>query len=189
MLIRLVAVAVAGALLAGCSHASRRALPPSTTSPTVAPVATTTTVPYVIYRVRPGDTLSKIAGQYRVSASSIAALNHISNPDLLAEGRTLKIPPAPPLELAVRPATGTLGEAFRLTLTGAPPNEPVTFEVHSPRGTFTGPQHIASADGTVSATYQTGSSDATGTYIVVARGNAGPITNAKFVVTVSTPAT
>jgi LysM repeat protein len=139
--------------------------------------------------VKQGDTLTKIANQYRVSASSIAALNHITNPDLLAEGRSLRIPPAPPLRLTITPHRGTQGAAFQLTLTGAPPGAPVMFEVHGPSGTYTGPQHIASAAGTVSASYQTGQGDATGTYIVVAKGNAGPMSNSTFIVAASTPVT
>jgi LysM repeat protein len=188
MRMRPVAAAVAAALLAGCSHPSPRSLPP-TTSSTVKRLATTTTVPFSTYRVRRGDTLTKIARRYRVSTSSIVALNHISNPDLLSEGLTLKIPPTPPLKLEVTPATGTLGQAFQLMLTGAPPNGPITFAVHSPTGTFTGPQHIASADGSVSATYQTGPSDAAGTYIVVAKGSTGPISHATFVVSPKTAVT
>ena len=180
---------VAVALPAACGHTSRRAAPPPTTTSSVVTVVTTTTVPFTAYRVKAGDTLTKIARQFRVSESSIVALNHIANPDVLAEGRTLRIPPPPPLTFTVKPHRGTVGQAFQLTLTGAPPNEPVTFEVHSPSGTFTGPQHIATADGTVTAAYQTAEGDAAGTYTVVARGTTGPIRNATFVVTPSTPPT
>src|SRR5262249_25119220 len=156
---------------------SPRSAPP-TTPPTVATVVTTTTVPFTAYRVKAGDTLTSIARQFRVSESSIVVLNHIANPDVLAEGRTLRIPPPPPLSLTVKPREGTAARASELTLPGAQPNEPVTFEVHSPSGTFTGPQHIATADGTVTATYQTGGGDAAGAYRVVARGKAGPLRDA-----------
>ncbi len=191
MLMRLVPVVVVVAVLAGCGHASRPSLSPAPTSSTTARAVktTTTTVPFVSYRVRRGDTLTTIARLYRVSPSSIVALNHISNPDLLAEGRTLRIPPAPPLNLVVTPRTGPQGRAFHLKLTGAPPDEQVTFEVHGPKGTFTGPPHTVNAEGTVDATYQSGLSDPPGTYIVVAKGGGGPIRNATFVVSASPPAT
>jgi LysM repeat protein len=143
----------------------------------------------VRYRVRSGDTLTKIARLYRIPASSIVALNHISNPDAIAEGQVLRIPPAPPLRLVVTPRTGTQGQAFHLNLTGAPPNEQITFDVRSPSGTFTGPPHVVNADGTVSATYQTGSSDPPGKYTVSANSKAGPITSATFVVKAATPVT
>ena len=184
-------VVVGGALLVGCTHSARRSLPPATSSTTLGRTAatTTTTLPYVTYRVRPGDSLTQIASRYRVSPLLIASLNHLSNPDLLAEGQVLKIPPAPPLRLAVRPRMGTQGQAFQIVLTGAPPGGPITFEVHSPTSDFTGPQHVASADGTVNATYQTGANDAAGTYTVVAKGNTGPIGTTTFVVLASTPVT
>jgi LysM repeat protein len=181
-LMRLFAVAVAGAMLAGCSHASRHSVPPATSTTVPRIVTTTTTVPFVIYRVRPGDTLTKIATRYRVSPSAIVDLNHITNPDLLAEGRELRIPPAPPLRLVVTPHTGTQGQAFHLKLTGAPPNDQINFEVHSPSGTFTGPAHTVPADGTVTATYQTGPADPAATYTVTARDRSSPLSNATFVV-------
>jgi LysM repeat protein len=190
MVIRLVVVALGAAAVAGCGHAARRAQAPPPPSSTTARVATTTTtVPFATYRVRPGDTLTKIAMQYRVSPSSIVTLNHIANPDLLAEGRILRIPPAPPLALVVKPRAGTQGQAFQLVLTGAPPGEGVTFEVHSPKDTFTGPQHVVSQDGSVTAAYQTAFGDAVGKYTVVARGKAGPIADATFVLSASTPVT
>jgi LysM repeat protein len=177
-------------MLAGCGHSSHSALPPATTTSTTArPVTTTTTVPAVTYRVRQGDTLNKIASQHRVSPSSIMALNHMTNPDVLAEGTVLKIPPVPPLKLVVTPRTGTQGQAFHLQLTGAPPNEQITFEVHSKSGVYTGPPHVVDAYGTVSATYQTATSDPAGRYIAVAKSGANPISRATFVVTASPPIT
>lgn len=46
------------------------------------------------YVVQPGDTLSVIAAQYGVSVDSLAALNGITNPDLLRVGQVLLIPGA-----------------------------------------------------------------------------------------------
>lgn len=185
--------AVSAEFLAGCSAArSGNTLPAATTRTTPTTfvrVATTTTAPFVTYHVRKGDTLTRLADHYRVSTSSIMRLNHITNPDLLTEGQTLRIPPAPPLKLAITPTAGSQGQAFQLKLTGAPPSEAITFEVHSPRATFTGPPHIATADGTVTATYQTGPGDPTGTFTVVAKGRAVPISQATFVLLASTAPT
>jgi len=180
-------------LATGCASShSGHALPvlaPTTSSTSVRVATTTTTVPFVNYRVRKGDTLTKIASTYRVSASSIIALNHIAHPDLLPEGQTLTIPRAPPLRLVITPTTGSQGQAFQLTLTGAQPSGQFTFVVRSPTATFTGPPHIATAQGTVTATYQTGPSDPTGTFTVVAKANAAALGEATFTVTASTPVT
>jgi LysM repeat protein len=46
---------------------------------------------YVTYRVRRGDTLSKIARRYGTSISRILAANGITDPDNLRIGETLKI--------------------------------------------------------------------------------------------------
>jgi len=179
-------------LAVGCSSSpSSRDVPvvaPTTSSTSVRP-ATTTTVPFVNYRVRKGDTLTKIASAYRVSASSIIALNHIAHPDLLPEGQTLTIPRAPPFTLVVTPTTGSQGQAFQLVLTGAQPFGQFSFVVRSPKATFTGPPHIATAQGSVTATYQTGLSSPTGTFTVVAMGNARPLSETTFTVTASTPVT
>jgi len=184
-----VGAAGAGAMLTGCGHASNHALPPQSASSTTTRVVTTTTTTFVTYRVRSGDTLTTIASRYRVSSSSIVDLNHISNPDFLAEGRLLRIPPAPPLRLVVTPHTGTAGQAFELKLTGAAPGGQINFDVHSPTGTFTGPAHTVDADGTVNATYQTGDADPAGIYRIVARAGTQPISNATIVVSASTPLT
>lgn len=42
--------------------------------------------------VKPGDTLTKIAGDYRTTVSAIAAANDIDDPNLIVAGRTLLIP-------------------------------------------------------------------------------------------------
>jgi uncharacterized protein YfaS (alpha-2-macroglobulin family) len=89
----------------------------------------------------------------------------------------------------VTPHTGTAGQAFQLKLTGAVPNQQITFEVHSPTGTFTGPAHTVDAEGLVNATYQTGSSDPTGTYMIVAKAGTTPISSTTIVVKANTPIT
>lgn len=58
----------------------------STTSPN------TSTSKTIFYKIRYGDTLSKIALKYNTSVSRIANLNKIRNPNLIYAGNTLKIP-------------------------------------------------------------------------------------------------
>jgi hypothetical protein len=83
----------------------------------------------------------------------------------------------------VKPTSGPQGEAFQLRLTGAVPSETITFEIDSPKGTYTGGPHTATPYGTVTATYQSGLNDPTGTYIVKATGNMGTLARTDFVVT------
>ena len=47
---------------------------------------------YVTYVLRPGDTLSKIADRFGTTVSALAELNHISNPDQIYAGDTIRIP-------------------------------------------------------------------------------------------------
>jgi LysM repeat protein len=130
--------------------------------------------------VKRGDTLNAIAGTFRVSGSAILARNHLTNPDRLREGQVLIIPPKPPLRLTATPGEGQQGDAFRINLQGAAPSETVTFEIDSPKAKYTGAPHAALPDGTVTATYQTALTDATGTYTVIARGNKGTTARTRF---------
>jgi LysM repeat protein len=192
---RLTLAAICAALMAACSTSAGTrpsvATVPSTypTTTTVKATATTTTIPRNIYRVKRGDTLSRIANQFHVSISAIVARNHLANADRLREGQTLVIPPAPPRGLVVSPHTGQQGQAFQITLTGAVPSETIKFEIDSPKTKYTGGPHTASADGTVSATYQVALTDPTGTYAVTATGNRGTTIRATFVVTAAATTT
>lgn len=47
---------------------------------------------YIIYTVKKGDTLTKIAAAHRTSAQSLAFLNGIKNPSLIQIGQKIKIP-------------------------------------------------------------------------------------------------
>ena len=47
---------------------------------------------YVTYVLRPGDTLSEIAARFGTTVSELAGLNHISNPDQIYAGDTIRIP-------------------------------------------------------------------------------------------------
>jgi LysM domain. len=152
----------------------------STSTTTTA--TTTTTTPLIIYRVKRGDSLTKIANHFRVSISAIVSRNQIANPDRLSEGQTLLIPPAPPLKLIITPPEGQPGQAFQLKLTGAVPSETIRFEIDSATGKYTGGPHTASSDGAVTTTYQTDLAGPTGTYNVTATGNLGTTVRAGFVI-------
>jgi LysM repeat protein len=195
---RLTLAATCAAFMVACSTSggtrNGAATLPSTapsvvSTSTTAKATTTTTIPRNIYRVKRGDTLSRIANQFRVSISAIVARNHLANADHLSEGQTLVIPPAPPRGLVVSPREGRQGQAFQIVLTGAVPGETVKFEIDSPKTKYTGGPHTASADGTVSATYQVALTDPTGTYTVTATGNRGTTMRATFVVTAAATTT
>ncbi len=146
------------------------------------PSTTSTTAAVKSYTVRRGDTLSAIAARFGVTVSAIVRYNHLKNPDRVAEGQTLRIPPVPPVRLVAKPARAEVGTDVQLTLTGAKPGENVTFEIDGPRHAFTGPAHTASGDGVVIATYHGALDDALGIYRVVARGNHGTTARAQFAV-------
>ncbi len=68
----------------------------SSTAPAAATTlpATSTTVPTQEYTVQTGDTLSGIANQFGVSIGDLSAFNEISDPNRIAVGQVLRIPPA-----------------------------------------------------------------------------------------------
>ena len=47
---------------------------------------------YITYVVQPGDTLSGIAARYGTTYQTLAALNGITNPNLIYAGQTIRIP-------------------------------------------------------------------------------------------------
>lgn len=69
------------------------ALPPTATlvPPTPTPILLTATPPYVVYRVRPGDTLYAIARRYGTTVEAIMALNRLTHYDIWV-GQQLQIP-------------------------------------------------------------------------------------------------
>ena len=168
------------------SKRARRAA--TTTSSTTRVTTTTTTKPKAVdYVVRSGDTLSGIARRFAVPTGVIVLANRLTDPDHLTVGQTLVIPPAAPVQLVVKPATVEAGASVRLTLRGAQPGEKVTFEIVKPNGSFNGPPHAASIDGTVTATYTPERSDPAGTYTVIAQGEQGTTTQATIAVLAETP--
>jgi LysM repeat protein len=72
---------------------------PSSAPPAAAPpAAAPATVPGATVTVRPGDTLSSIAGRNHTTVAALVATNHITNPNLVFAGAhlALPVPPLPP---------------------------------------------------------------------------------------------
>ena len=182
------AVAAAALTLAACGGSSTPAAKSTTRRKPVATSSTTTTTRAPLnYQVKRGDTMTSLAHFFGVSIDALASANHLSTTASLNVGDTLVIPPRQPVQLLVSPGNGSAGTQFMLSLTGAQPNETVTFQIVAPGGgKYTGPPHTAAEDGSVSTTYQSGVSDPVGTYTVVANGNQGTSVQATFRVDANT---
>jgi LysM repeat protein len=145
------------------------------------PAGVTTTVP-ITYTAARGDTLTSIAARFGVSVQAIIAANQLADPDHLAQGQVLRIPPAAALQLTVTPGEGRAGTTFEISLEGARPSEAVTFEIETPAGSYTGPAHTASDVGKVTAKYETNAGSAPGVYVVTARAARGTLGRTTMVV-------
>ena len=77
----------------------------------------------IVYIVQPGDTISSLALQFKVSGTDIIAANQIQNPDFLVAGVELTIPVG-----GLPPSTATWIPAPTLTLTPLP-FEPPSYEL------------------------------------------------------------
>jgi len=131
--------------------------------------ATTTTAGPQAYLVQPRDTLTQIARRFHTSVAAITSLNQIPDPDALKEGQSLMIPPPSPARIVV---TIREGSGFMFTVLSAQPSESITFDIVLPDGsTYTGSPHAASAEGTVTANYDT--EVGSGVYRVTATGGLG----------------
>jgi LysM repeat protein len=139
------------------------------------PAPATTSAPPVVYLVRRGDTLTGIARQFHTSVTAITNANQLIDPDNLAEGQSLTIPPPSPARIVVK-LHGSSG--FDLTLIGAQPSESVTFTIESNGTTFTGSPHVASISGVVTTTYETAVGGSV--YTVAATGELGSVTELSF---------
>jgi LysM repeat protein len=181
-------------VLIGCSGTSTARHKSSTTTGTATtststPTTTSTTVPATRYRVRRGDTLGAIAARFHVTVGALVARNHLANPDRIAEGQTLIIPPAVRVELTISPRHGPAGQAFHFTLRGAVPGDTVRFETDSTTARQLGPPHNVPRSGIVIATFATSPEDAVGTYTVTATSNLSASVRAVFVIVAAAPST
>lgn len=85
------ALAVLSALVSGGSSDT------STTESTTTSVAATTTTALTAvreYTVQPGESLFAIAEKFNLSAPALVELNKIKDPDRVAAGTVLKLPPS-----------------------------------------------------------------------------------------------
>lgn len=162
----------------GTSTKNAKRIVATTTLPTV----TTTTLGVTRYTVQPGDTLVAIAERFGIPMSVILDANDLTDPDALVAGQVLKIPPPRVPVLVVRPATIRVGESVTIRLTGAQPDEQVTFEIDSPTKQFIGPPHSATRGGKVITSYQLAPDDVPGAYTVIARGDQNTVVQTTFVV-------
>ena len=161
---------------------ARTKAPASTTTSSTLVTTTTTVGKPVHYQVRSGDTLLGIARRFGVTTDAIVKANSIANPDRLTIGQTLLVPPKPAVRLALTPRRVTAGGTVQLALTGAHAGEKVTFQIDSPAGSFTGPPHLAAADGKVVATYAPAAANPAGNYTITAHGDQGTTASAILVV-------
>jgi LysM repeat protein len=141
------------------------------------PVTTTTAAAPITYQVQRGDTLTQIAKRFRTSVGAIVTTNRLSDPDHLADGEELTMPPPSSARLEVDLVDG--GAGVGITLFGAEPAEVVTVVVTLPDGeTFTGPPHSTSDGGTLVTKYT--ATLGAGTYTVVATGERGTSAQTSF---------
>jgi acetyl esterase/lipase len=73
----------------------------ATTEPTLTPTVTVTPTPtLIVHEVQPGETLSAIAARYGVTVEAVVSFNGLSDPNAIAPGQQLRIPPPDtPLDL------------------------------------------------------------------------------------------
>ena len=72
------------------SGASSRAADTGASAPRS--VASTPAAKTIVYEVKPGDNLAKIAQKHKCTKTEIIKLNKINNPNMISVGRKLKIP-------------------------------------------------------------------------------------------------
>jgi LysM repeat protein len=114
---------MAALALVGCGKSKDKNIAATTTTASTLPAAVTTGPPVTSapagaasttspassvpgstdYVVQKGDTLSRIAKKFGVTQAAIVAANNITNPDKIAEGQHLMIPP--PSATTVKPPT------------------------------------------------------------------------------------
>ena len=105
-------------LLAGCASPKvRHSRPAASTAPRPS-VISENGASFIVYQVKPGDTLNKIAARFQISAATLASWNGISDPNLIRVNTRLRIPtsgspPAPvPPPVGAPPPPSTAREVF-----------------------------------------------------------------------------
>jgi LysM repeat protein len=91
--------------------------PLGTLPPTAAESATTSTTVPQEYVVQAGDTLTKIAQMFGTTVADLVSLNQIQDPDRIAEGQRIKVPPT----TTTTAAGGAGPPPGATTTTAAPP--------------------------------------------------------------------
>ncbi len=99
---------------------------PATSTPTVTPLVPPTTAPPVTttYVVVTGDTLGRIAVRFNTTASTLAQLNGITNPNIIHVGQRLIIPVGG--QVITQPPSGPV-----VIATSAPPSQTKTYVVRA----------------------------------------------------------
>lgn len=129
-------------MLAGCTTGTgsdqqvRMVVTPVAT-PTQTPLALPTSAP-TTYTVKPGDTLSGIAAMFGVSVDDIVRVNNITDPNVLSDGQTLKIPMRSPEGTPTEQLAASPSPAGSPVPAGSPTLPPP--DVTPPLGPTTGPQ-------------------------------------------------
>jgi len=107
------ALTTAVTVLVGCSGNRHVRPEPGRTLPSLPPLSTrftttsTTTLAPKTYTVLPGDTFSGIAAKLGVDVDALAALNHLTNRDLITAGQVLYVPGDPLSTTSAAPSTST----------------------------------------------------------------------------------
>ncbi len=106
-------------------------LPAATDTPPASPTASPTPIVYV---VKPGDNLNRIARHFGVTAQEIAQANGISTASTLRIDQRLIIPTpgAPPVRIAAQPPAATPSAAPTRTATPTPTTRPVASPTQPP---------------------------------------------------------
>jgi hypothetical protein len=138
-----------------------------------------------------------MAARSRTSLIVVAVVALVGSVALVACGGgsakprvTASIPPpvtsttVPGPTVVVTPPSAAQGTKFTLAVTNFPAGDMVTFVIDIPGGRkFTGQAHTVAPDGTVTTTFQTGTTNPAGDYLVHANGAKGASATAPFSVT------
>jgi LysM repeat protein len=93
-------------LLAACASPRPKHTKPVLSAAPPPSTASESGTSFTTYEVQPGDTLSKIAARYRVSATVLASWNGISDPNLIRAHTQLRVPKSGSLPPPVPPPVG-----------------------------------------------------------------------------------